>query len=51
MENFASAIRFYLELYGMEEEELAKHDFSREEIAEGFADLRALYGIEDVLSV
>ena len=51
LENFASAIQFYLDLYGMKEEELAKHDFSKEEIAEGFADIRALYGIEDVLSV
>ncbi|HJB26392.1 MAG TPA: hypothetical protein H9662_07265 [Firmicutes bacterium] len=50
-ENFASAIQFYLTLYEMEEEELAKHDFSREEIAEGFADVRKLFGIEDVLSV
>lgn len=50
-ENFASAVQFYLILYGMGEEELSRYDFSREEIAEGFADLRKLYGIADVLSL
>ncbi len=50
-ENFASAVQFYLTLHGMGEKELARHDFSEEEIAEGFADVRKLYGIEDVISL
>ena len=50
-QNFASAVSFYLTLNEMGEEELERNHFSREEIAEGFADVRKLFGIEDVLSV
>lgn len=45
-EYLAVAVRFYAHLDGMSDEELARCDFSRGEIAQGLADVRRYCGRE-----